>query len=65
MFKGEPARGVVGFVRIKGLKNLYKLVKDNGWNQITDIEKQDWGALECRVTTIDGCVLRFFEEDQE
>jgi AraC family transcriptional regulator len=25
------------------------------------IEVQPWGAIECRVTTLDGSVLRFFE----
>jgi len=37
------------------------LVKDNGWSQITGIELQLWGIKECRITTIDGSILRFFE----
>lgn len=61
MFTGESIKGVAGFIHIQGLDKLYKLVKENGWNQITDIEPQAWGARECAVTTPDGCILRFFE----
>ena len=61
LFTGEPVKGVVGFLMIEGLDSFHKLVKDNGWNKITDIEPQPWGARECRVTTPDGCILRFFE----
>jgi AraC family transcriptional regulator len=61
LFTGEPVKGVAGFLMIEGLDAFHKLVKKNGWNQITDIEPQSWGARECRVTTPDGCILRFFE----
>jgi AraC family transcriptional regulator len=61
LFAGEPVKGVVGFLMIEGLDTFHKFVKDNGWKQISDIELQSWGARECRVTTPDGCVLRFFE----
>ena len=61
LFQGEPIQGVVGFIMVQGLEKLHKLVKDSGWEQITDIEPQPWGANECRVTTIDGSILRFFE----
>lgn len=61
LFLGEPIQGVVGFMMVQGLQELHQLVKDNGWGQISDIEPQPWGANECRVTTIDGSVLRFFE----
>jgi AraC family transcriptional regulator len=64
LFAGEPIRGWVGFMMIDGLDALYKLVRDNGWTQITDIEAQHWGARECRVTTPDGSILRFFEPTQ-
>jgi AraC family transcriptional regulator len=46
---------------IEGLDALYKLVKDNGWNKISNIVQSHWGARECSITTPDGCVLRFFE----
>ncbi len=61
LFMGEPVKGITGFLMIEGLDAFYKLVKDNSWEKITDIEPQPWGARECRVTTIDGCILRFFE----
>jgi AraC-type DNA-binding domain-containing proteins len=61
LFKGEPIQGVVGFIMVQGVEKLHKLVKDNGWTQISDIEPQPWGANECRATTIDGSILRFFE----
>ena len=61
LFKGEPIQGVVGFILVQGLDKLHKLVKDNGWAKITDIEPQPWGAMECSVTTIDGSIIRFFE----
>lgn len=61
LFTGEPVKGVAGFLMIEGLDALHKLVKDNGWNQISDIVSQPWGARECSITTIDGCILRFFE----
>ncbi|MCL2422213.1 MAG: helix-turn-helix domain-containing protein [Defluviitaleaceae bacterium] len=61
LFKGEPSKDVVGFILVKGLERFRQFVLANGWDQITEIEKQPWGANECRVTTIDGSVLRFFE----
>lgn len=61
LFHGESCKGVVGFVNIQGLDKFHQFVKDNGWNQISDIYEQPWGAKECHVTTIDGSVLRFFE----
>ena len=61
IFQGDPVQGVVGFIMVQGLEALHKLVKANGWNQISEIKPQFWGANECSITTIDGCVLRFFE----
>jgi len=61
LFKGEPVKGAVGFIMVQGLETLHKMVKYKGWTQITDIELQPWGARECRITTIDGSILRFFE----
>jgi AraC family transcriptional regulator len=61
LFTGEPIRGVIGFLNIEGIDAFYRFVKGNGWNQITEIDPQSWGARECRVTTPDGCILRFFE----
>lgn len=61
LFAGEPAKGVAGFLMIEGLDALHKLVKNNGWDHISDMITQPWGAKECSITTPDGCVLRFFE----
>ena len=61
LFHGEPSIGVVGFINVQGLEKLRQMVIDNGWNQISDITPQHWGANECSVTTIDGSILRFFE----
>lgn len=61
LFTGQPTRGVAGFLMIEGIDSLHKLVKANGWDQISDIVEQPWGAKECCITTIDGCILRFFE----
>ena len=61
MFIGEPSKSVVGFIHLQGLTQFRKFVLANGWNQITEIEPQPWGANECQVTTIDGSILRFFE----
>jgi len=62
LFKGEPAIGTfVGFIRVQGLEQLRDMVLAKGWEQVTEIYPQHWGARECQVTTVDGCVLRFFE----
>ena len=61
MFRGEALKGVVGFIMVQGLEKFRDFVLKNGWKQITEIEPQPWGADECSITTIDGCILRFFE----
>jgi len=61
LFTGEASKGVVGFILVQGLEQFRKFVVANGWSQISEIELQPWGANECQVTTIDGSVLRFFE----
>lgn len=61
LFTGEPVKDIAGFMLVEGLDALHKYVKGNGWDQISDITPQSWGARECQVTTPDGCILRFFE----
>ncbi|BCK00695.1 helix-turn-helix domain-containing protein [Anaerocolumna chitinilytica] len=61
LFNGEPGKGVVAFINIQGIDTFHKFVRDNGWNQISEIYEQPWGAKECCVTTIDGSIIRFFE----
>ena len=61
LFPGEASKGLVGFIRVQGLEKLRQFVLANGWQQVTEIEATHWGANECHVTTIDGCLLCFFE----
>jgi len=62
LFPGEPRKGVVGFLMVKGIDALHALVKKNGWVHVSDIVSTHWGARECAVTTPEGSILRFFEE---
>ena len=59
--KGEPSKGVVGCIKVRGLENLRKFVLKNGWEQISEIEPKPYGTNECFVTTIDGSSICFFE----
>ena len=61
LFRGEPLEKMVGFMLVQGVEQLYRFVKNNGWNQITDVTEQPWGGMVCSVTTIDGSILTFFE----
>lgn len=61
MFKGTPLKQMVGFMLVQGLDNLYANVKNHGWNDISEIIDESWGARSCTVTTIDGSILKFFE----
>jgi len=61
LFRGAASKGVVGFIMVQGLERFRQFVLKNGWRQISEIEPQPWGANECHVITIDGCVIRFFE----
>lgn len=63
LFQGEPSAQTVAFMRIDDIEKLHKYVKQNGWQQISEIQSQPWGAKECAVTTIDGSVMRFFQLD--
>ncbi len=62
LFTGEPSKGVVGFLMVDNIQAFHSYVVRQGWSQISEITEQPWGAKECHVTTIDGCILRFFEE---
>ena len=61
MFYGEPKGGVVAFMKVQGLEALYSFIVNSGWQDVTDIEEQPWGAKMCRITTPDGYILQFFE----
>ena len=61
LFYGEPKNGMVAFMLVQGIEKLYEYVKNNGWEQITEVKQEPWGGKTCSVTTPDGCILRFFE----
>lgn len=61
LFLGEPQKRIVGFMLIQGVEQLYSFVKKNGWDNISEVITESWGAKTCEVTTIDGCILKFFE----
>lgn len=61
MFYGEPEKRTVLFINVKNIEKLYDYVKQNGWDEITDIKQQPWGGKICSLTTIDGCKITFCE----
>lgn len=61
LFYGEPQINMVAFMMVEGIDKLYAFVKSTGWNQITQITNESWGGRTCSITTLDGCVIRFFE----
>lgn len=63
LFPGEPAERVSGLILVDSIDKVYAFVKGNGWEEITEITHQLWGARLCSVTTLDGTILNFFELD--
>jgi len=63
LFEGESPQTLVGWMAVNegGVDNLYKFVKGNGWDKITEPAIQGWGAYATFVTTIDGSILMFHE----
>jgi AraC family transcriptional regulator len=61
MFQGESQKMIVGFMLIQGVEQLYSFVKKSGWENISEVITELWGAKTCEVTTIDGSILKFFE----
>lgn len=61
MLYGDPKDGMLAFMQVQGIDELYTFVKNAGWNKITEIEMQPWGSRICDVTTLDGGFIRFFE----
>ena len=63
LFYGEPSKAQVGWMTVQqgGIDNLYKFVKENGWDKITEPTIEHWGGKCCYVTTIDGSILQFNE----
>lgn len=61
MFYGEPKGGVVAFMKVQGIEALHKYVTNKGYNDISKVQEQPWGAKMCTVITPDGYDLQFFE----
>lgn len=61
LMKSEPSKTVVGFIKVWGVKSLRQRALDNGWTQMTPIEKQPWGSELFTMTTCDGSLLWFYE----
>ena len=61
MFFGEPKGGVVAFMKVQGVEALHEYVVNKGYKDISEVQKQPWGAKMCSVNTPDGYVLSFFE----
>ena len=61
MFAGEPVGNEISFMQVQGIEKLAEYVAGKGWNGITPVETQPWGGKVCRITTIDGYVIRIFE----
>lgn len=59
MFYGEPSKRVILFTNVDNIESFYSFVKENGWEEITDIKEQPWGGRTCNVTTIDGSIITF------
>lgn len=63
LFPGEPSNRVEGFMMVDSIEKLSEYVHSHGWEEISSIEHQPWGARSCNVTSIDGTVITFFELD--
>jgi catechol 2,3-dioxygenase-like lactoylglutathione lyase family enzyme len=61
MFRGEPARNALVFIRVSGLDALRRFVLDSGCTKVDEIHEEPWGAQVCHVETPEGYVLKFFE----
>ena len=61
LFRGEASKGVVGFINVQGLDKFRQYVLNNGWQHVSEIRAQPWGANECSITTVDGSIIRLFE----
>lgn len=61
LLPGQTPQCLIAMMNVKGIDNLYSHVKKSNWVNITEVVTEPWGARACDITTIDGCVLRFFE----
>lgn len=63
LYLGKPAMRASGLILVDSIDKFHAFVKGSGWEEITEIKHQPWGARLCSITTIDGTVLNFFELD--
>jgi len=63
LYSGQPENRAAGLIMVDHIEKFHDFVTGNGWEEITDITHQPWGARFCTVTTIDGAKLNFFELD--
>jgi hypothetical protein len=61
LIKGTPLKLLPGFTVVWGISSLRQHAIDSGWNNLTPIEKQPWGANAVSITTCDGSLLQFCE----
>lgn len=61
MFYGEPKEEVISFMQVQGIERMYEYITSKGWNKITEVATQPWGGKTCRLTTIDGYIIKIFE----
>lgn len=61
LFYGEPVKRLLAFMKVENIEMLNKYVKNNGWDKITEISAEPWGAASCVIETIDGTLIKFFE----
>ena len=61
MFYGDPQECVISFMQVQGIEKMHESITLKGWDKITEIVLQPWGAKTCEVTTVDGYIIRIFE----
>ena len=63
LFPGEPSKRVEGLILVDSIEKLHGFATNNGWDDITEISHQPWGARMCGITSVDGTIINFFELD--
>jgi len=61
MYSGEPRKGLISFMQVKGIEQMHSYIISQGWKELTEIVPQPTGGKAFDLTTIDGCIIRVFE----
>lgn len=61
MWYGDPIKRTIALINVHDINSLHKYVKQNGWNQISDIYESGASPKTCDITTLDGSILMLFE----